>query len=869
MPHQGQTSFFRGEISTWARNQFVFQYLSPRSLLNAAYASVILISASPYIGLTNSGTWFACIIGLIVADEVVARTLRGTARSRAHVIIEMCVVSAFCLIGLRLMTGFEGPAQILGMAAIALVFAQKVVVETLGPVRFWANVTPPLLAASYFQIWSAVQNAQAGRLHLVVTDLANLVLLLLIFMVIRTAVRNRREQWRKANAEVTASAMSAREAHKIAMLAEQLAGSGHFRIDLKTGVATFSDGLYEIYRFDRRRETLSTLTIVRLYSRSERAKLYRMISEVSRTQKLVRMETRCRLRDGRERIILTQISPEITTNGETFAFFGVSMDITETRAREAEVASSEARFRLLADHVTDLVLWISAGGRVLYASPSVEALGYAPEAMVGQALADYILPADYGSATRLLNRVFDDDPSDKDLTGEFRFVTRRSEAKEVWLEGFARAVRDPKGHPRSAVFNFRDVTRRRELEEDLRQAKARAEAATEAKSEFLANMSHEVRTPLTGVIGFSTLLSQMPDLPPQAGVYVGRVMASGEALLSVVNDILEFSKLEAGQLDLDPTPFPLVGFLEDAAGLFSAQAEAKGLRIELDVADPVPAQILADRGRLQQVLANLLSNAIKFTDQGAIRIQARYAPEREELEVSVSDTGVGISAGVAERLFQRFTQADGSISRRYGGTGLGLSICRQLTELMGGGIEVISAPGAGSTFVFKVLAPPADIAADAGQPATGGSLWDVSLEEDSLRILVVDDLEANRALVRALLHAAGQDRMDEASNGPEAISMAVRQSYDIILMDLQMPGMDGFAASLAIRQRSKLNHNTPIIALSANVMAEHFDEAQRAGMNDHVGKPIAQARLFSALNRWGGVRVGAPSVEYAGQAQAE
>ena len=781
----------------------------------------------------------------------------------------MCIVSAFCLIGLRLMIGFEGPAQILGMAAIALVFAQKVVVETLGRIRFWANVTPPLLAASYFQIWSAVQNAQGGRLHLVVTDLANLVLLLLIFMVIRTAVKNRRERWRKANAEIAASAMSAREAHKIALLAEQLAGSGHFRIDLKAGISTFSDGFYEIHGFDKHHEAPGLKAIARLYSPPERAKIFGMIAEANRIRKPAQIEARCQLRDGRERVILTRISPDFTASGEASAILGVSMDITKARSREAEVASSEARFRLLADHVTDLVLWISAGGRILYASPSVEALGYAPEAMVGEALADYILPADYGSATRLLNRVFDDDPSDKDLTGEFRFVTRRSEAKEVWLEGFARAVRDPKGRPRSAVFNFRDVTRRRELEEDLRQAKARAEAATEAKSEFLANMSHEVRTPLTGVIGFSTLLAQMPDLPPQAGVYVGRVMASGEALLSVVNDILDFSKLEAGQLDLDPAPFRLVGFLEDAVGLFSAQAEAKGLRIELDVAEPVPAQILADRGRLQQVLANLLSNAIKFTDQGAIRIQARHAPERQELEVSVSDTGVGISAGVAERLFQRFTQADGSISRRYGGTGLGLSICRQLTELMGGGIEVISAPGAGSTFVFKVLAPPAGDPADTGQPGTEGSLDEVSQRKDKLSILVVDDLEANRALVRALLHAADQDSIEEASSGPEAISMAVRQPYDIIFMDLQMPGMDGFAVSRAIRKRSKVNRDTPIIALSANVLAEHIDEAQRAGMNDHVGKPIAPARLFAVLNRWAGVRVGAPSIADAEEAPAE
>jgi class 3 adenylate cyclase len=215
------------------------------------------------------------------------------------------------------------------------------------------------------------------------------------------------------------------------------------------------------------------------------------------------------------------------------------------------------------------------------------------------------------------------------------------------------------------------------------------------------------------VLGFSELLAQLPGLPPTADVYLRRVATSGQALLTVVNDILDFSKLEAGQLDLDPAPFPLRGFLEDVAGLFSAQAEAKGLRMEIRLEALAPEHVYADRARLQQVLANLLSNAIKFTDSGTIYIQARYERVQQSLEVSVSDTGVGISAEAARLLFQRFSQADGSISRKYGGTGLGLSICRQLTELMGGGIDVVSAPGAGATFTFRVKAPAVDGAVEA------------------------------------------------------------------------------------------------------------------------------------------------------------
>ena len=220
----------------------------------------------------------------------------------------------------------------------------------------------------------------------------------------------------------------------------------------------------------------------------------------------------------------------------------------------------------------------------------------------------------------------------------------------------------------------------------------------------------------------------------------------------------------------------------------------------------------------------------------------------------MADTGVGISDDLIEKLFQRFTQADGSISRRYGGSGLGLSISRQLTQLMGGSISARSTQGVGSTFTFEFVAPPAAGVALASEPEA------LEEAEDSLRILVVDDVDANREIVRALLEAVGQ-QVEEAAGGPQAVSLAVSQSFDLILMDLQMPGMDGFATTRAIRQLSPENSTTPIVALSANVLPEHVMEAERAGMNDHIGKPIVPAHLIATINRWAGVRVLAESIE--------
>lgn len=405
----------------------------------------------------------------------------------------------------------------------------------------------------------------------------------------------------------------------------------------------------------------------------------------------------------------------------------------------------------------------------------------------------------------------------------------------------------------------RDVTERRKSQESLRQAKEMAEAGNRAKSDFLATMSHEIRTPMNGVLGMLSLLD-FEDLQPGQREKVTVARQSAEALLNIVDDILDFSKLEAGRIELEMTACDPSRITEAVVQVLRGKAEEKGLQVSCRISPTTPRAVFTDQARLRQILNNLIGNAIKFTPSGgvAVRVQAGdcLSDNRVELVFEIEDTGIGIAPEAARTLFRRFHQADNSITRRFGGTGLGLAICKDLCALLGGDINVKSAPQGGSLFTFTIAC---DIADPACLPAESNLVADaediVALPE--LRILVVDDNEINRDIVRALLQRHNH-QVSVAANGLEAVDAVMRTPFDLVLMDVQMPEMDGMTATRRIRILPEPKCRMPVVAFTAHASAAVWQECAAAGMNALATKPVRIKPLLAAMAQ--ALGVGSPSL---------
>ncbi len=524
---------------------------------------------------------------------------------------------------------------------------------------------------------------------------------------------------------------------------------------------------------------------------------------------------------------------------------------------EKALRESEKKYRNIFENATEGIFQVTLDGHIFTANQAAaEILGYAsPESITkelyGSLKLFYVNPDDRKKITKML--------IEQDRIKGYEFQAYQKNGNIIQLSINAHAVRDEDNNILYLEGVFEDITQKKETEK-LKIEKEVAEAATIAKSEFLANMSHEIRTPLNAIIGMSRSALKY-DLHPSAEKNLKTVISSSHILLKIINDILDFSKIEAGKLDISPVEFNLNNLMNFLAGMFQHKVKEKNIQLHFDMAGDVPLALIGDSLRISQILTNLVSNAVKFTHTGSITVKTVClikTAEFAELQFSVIDTGIGISQDNIDKLFTAFTQADGSIAREFGGTGLGLAICRRLVELMGGTIHVESAPGLGSTFMVTLTLQRQSEKIEAHYRTSSTRIdghEDAMMHLQGIHVLVAEDNDINQEVVMDILNEA-KITFQTVSNGLDALAVIRKTPFDAVLMDIQMPKMDGYEATKAIRDWEKSTAGTPekgpvpIIAMTAHAMTDDYDKSMTSGMNDHITKPLDPNTLYRTLLKW-------------------
>lgn len=630
--------------------------------------------------------------------------------------------------------------------------------------------------------------------------------------------------------------------------AQEIGHIGNWEFDIKENKISCSDEMFRIYGYKPKEFEPELKAFDDLVHPEDRAFVRELRVNMLKGEK-GESEYRIIRSDNKIIWIHSKIEYKFDEFGEISRMYGINQDITEIKLKEAKLKESEEKYKSLTNNLPVGIISFDTTGNIKYANPkAIEVLGSPSlEATSSINLFNFPLLIKHGISDEFKKCI----ATEEQLIVEKFYTTKWG--KSLWLRLQITPTKDDQGSIIGGVCSAEDFTLRKEMEVELQKSKEVAELSNVAKSEFLANMSHEIRTPMNGVIGM-TDLTLLTDLTMEQREYLEIVKKSSKSLLRLINDILDYSKIEAGKLEIYNEPFDLRSSIKEIEEFFIIESNQKKLKLTTKIEETIPHIVIGDSLRLRQIITNLVGNALKFTEQGEVNVLVEnigIVHKELELKFTISDTGIGISEANLEKLFLAFSQVDVSITRSFGGTGLGLAISKKLAELMGGNIWVHSDEGKGSKFYFTVtFGLESDIHIDS-KNFKDINMGEIARIKKKNNIMIVEDDEVSRIIMIKLLEKSNFNVII-GINGKEAVEKYNTQRIDLIFMDVNMPIMDGYSSTSIIREyeNASSEHHVPIIAMTAYALIGDREKCLKAGMDDYITKPIDINEVYMLIDKW-------------------